>query len=54
MSDVLSIHSAGRVRTIVLNRPEKKNALTHGLAWGIVAAVQEAARDDAVWVIAAA
>lgn len=52
MSDVLSIHSAGRVRTIVLNRPEKKNALTHELAWGIVAAVQEAARDDVVWVVA--
>jgi 2-(1,2-epoxy-1,2-dihydrophenyl)acetyl-CoA isomerase len=51
-SDVLQIHHTGRVRTIVLTRPEKKNALTHELAWGIVNAVTEAARDDSVWVIA--
>lgn len=52
MSDVLKIRNDGRVRTIVLNRPEKKNALSNELAWGIVAAVEEAARDDSVWVIA--
>lgn len=52
MSDVLHIHDKGRVRTIVLRRPEKKNALSHELAWGIVTAVEEAGRDDAVWVIA--
>jgi 2-(1,2-epoxy-1,2-dihydrophenyl)acetyl-CoA isomerase len=52
MSDVLKIRDDGRVRTIALNRPEKKNALSNELAWGIVAAVEEAARDDAVWVIA--
>ena len=52
MSDVLTTHDAARVRTIVLNRPAKKNALSHELAWGIVTAVQEAARDDSVWVVA--
>jgi 2-(1,2-epoxy-1,2-dihydrophenyl)acetyl-CoA isomerase len=52
MADVLAVRDEGRVRTIVLNRPEKKNALSHELAWGIVGAVQEAARDDAVWVVA--
>ena len=52
MSDVLIISDNAHVRTIRLNRPEKKNALSDELAWGIVAAVEEAARDDAVWVIA--
>ena len=52
MSDVLNIRNEGRVRTIVLNRPEKKNALSNELAWSIVAAVEEAARDDSVWVVA--
>lgn len=51
MSDVLKVSDDGRVRTITLNRPEKKNALSNELAWGIVTAVQEAARDDSVWVI---
>ena len=36
----------------MLNRPEKKNALSNELAWGIVTAVEEAAHDDDVWVIA--
>lgn len=52
MSGALEVRDDGRVRTIVLNRPAKKNALSHELAWGIVAAVEQAARDDAVWVIA--
>ena len=51
MSDVLQIENSGRVRTLRLNRPEKKNALSEELAWGIVAAVEEAAKDDSVWVI---
>lgn len=51
MSD-LEISDAGRVRTIRLNRPEKKNALSSELAWGVVAAVEEAAREDEVWIIA--
>jgi 2-(1,2-epoxy-1,2-dihydrophenyl)acetyl-CoA isomerase len=52
MSDVLRVRDEHRVRTISLHRPEKKNALSSELAWGIVRAVEEAARDDAVWVIA--
>jgi 2-(1,2-epoxy-1,2-dihydrophenyl)acetyl-CoA isomerase len=52
MSETLQIRDDGRVRTIVLNRPEKKNALSNELAWGIVTAVEQAARDDAVWVVA--
>ena len=52
MSEVLEVRNAGRVRTIVLNRPEKKNALSNELAWGILGAVEEASRDDSVWVVA--
>ena len=52
MSSVLQISDAGRVRTIRLHRPEKKNALSSELAWGVVEAVEQAARDDEVWVIA--
>jgi len=52
VSGVLEIRNADRVRTIVLNRPEKKNALTNELAWGMLTAVEEASRDDSVWIIA--
>jgi 2-(1,2-epoxy-1,2-dihydrophenyl)acetyl-CoA isomerase len=52
MTSVLEIHDAGRVRTISLHRPEKKNALSSELAWAIVEAVEAAARDDDVWVVA--
>jgi len=49
---VLEITNDGHVRKLRLNRPEKKNALSEELAWGIVAAVEDAAEDDDVWVIA--
>ena len=52
MSDVLRIADAGHVRTITLNRPERKNALSDDLGWGLVDAIEAAARDDNVWVIA--
>src|SRR5579862_8167208 len=52
MTDVVKIADAGHVRTITLNRPEKKNALSNELAWGVVGAVEDAARDDNVWVVA--
>jgi enoyl-CoA hydratase/carnithine racemase len=52
MSDALITSDDAHVRTLRLNRPEKKNALTDELAWGIVTAVEEAARDDSVWVVA--
>ncbi len=49
---VLEITNSGHVRKLRLNRPEKKNALSEELAWGIISAVEEAAKDDDVWVIA--
>lgn len=52
MSDVLLVRDEGHVRTLVLNRPERKNALSNELAWAIVTGIDEAARDDNVWVIA--
>ncbi len=52
MSDFLNIQNDGHVRTITLNRPEKKNALNLELAWGVIGAVEEAAKDDNVWVVA--
>ena len=52
MTDALKVTDEGHVRTIRLNRPEKKNALSGELAWGIVTAIEEAARDDSVWVLA--
>ena len=52
MSDLVKTSDAGHVRTITLNRPEKKNALSNQLAWAIVAAIDDAAKDDNVWVVA--
>ena len=51
MGDQLLVESNERVRTIRINRPEVRNALTDRLAWDIVEAVEEAAKDDAVWAI---
>ncbi|MCP4006886.1 MAG: hypothetical protein GY725_22125 [bacterium] len=39
------------VRILKLNRPVKKNALTEDLGWAIIAAVEEAAREDEIWII---
>ena len=52
MAKPVRIADAGHVRTITLDRPEKKNALSQELAWGVIAAVDEAALDDNVWVVA--
>ena len=52
MTAPVRISDAGHVRTITLDRPEKKNALSQELAWGVVEAVDAAARDDNVWVVA--
>ena len=52
MTEVVKVADAGHVRTITLNRPERKNALSDELAWGVVAAIEEAAKLDDVWVIA--
>lgn len=52
MSKLVEVSDAGHVRTIRLNRPEKKNALSQALAWGVIEAVDAAAVDDDVWVVA--
>jgi 2-(1,2-epoxy-1,2-dihydrophenyl)acetyl-CoA isomerase len=52
MSDVVKVTDEGHVRTIRLNRPEKKNALSNELAWKVVEAVEDAAKVDDVWVVA--
>ena len=48
----LDIDTLGSVRLLRLNRPERKNALNDSLGWALVAAVQQAAQDDAVRVVA--
>lgn len=49
---VVTVADQGHVRTITLNRPEKKNALSLELAWKVIEAVDAAALDDNVWVVA--
>ena len=52
MGDVIETRNDGHVRTIILNRPEKKNALSNELAWSIIKAVEDATQDVDVWVTA--
>ena len=52
MTELVKVTDEGHVRTIRLNRPEKKNALSTELAWAIVEAVDAAAKVDEVWVVA--
>ncbi|HSV04518.1 MAG TPA: enoyl-CoA hydratase-related protein [Phenylobacterium sp.] len=52
MGKLVEVTDEGHVRTIRLNRPEKKNALSQALAWGVIEAVEAAAVDDRVWVVA--
>ena len=52
MPPELQITDDSHVRTIRLNRPQKKNALSHTLAWDLVRSIDEAAADDEVWVLA--
>ena len=51
MAAELIVHDLDQVRVIQINRPEVRNALTDRLAWDIVTAVEDAARDDNVWVV---
>jgi 2-(1,2-epoxy-1,2-dihydrophenyl)acetyl-CoA isomerase len=48
----LAVETAGHVRVLRLDRPERKNALNSALGWGIVRAVGEAQQDDDVRVVA--
>lgn len=52
MTEMVRITNAGHVRTIALNRPQVKNALSDELAWSVVDAIDEASKDDNVWIIA--
>ncbi len=52
MSEQISVRDEGKIRTITLNRPQVKNALTTKMAWDIVTAVKEAVVDDDIWVVA--
>lgn len=51
MTDGVVVSDEGHVRTVRMDRPKVKNALSSELAWGVVGAVEEAARDDSVWVV---
>ncbi|MBK6664443.1 MAG: enoyl-CoA hydratase/isomerase family protein [Thermoflexaceae bacterium] len=47
----MTVTDRGHVRVIQLNRPEVMNALNDELSWGVVNAIEDAAKDDNVWVI---
>jgi len=51
MGKLVKVSDAGHVRTITLDRADKKNALSQELAWGVIEAVDAAAADDNVWVV---
>jgi enoyl-CoA hydratase len=51
MEESIVVHQAGRVRRIVLNRPEKLNAITTPMWRGLFAEVDEALADDEVGVV---
>jgi 2-(1,2-epoxy-1,2-dihydrophenyl)acetyl-CoA isomerase len=48
---VLLIERHERVRLLRLNRAARKNAIDEALGWAIVRAIEDAARDDEVWVV---
>ena len=50
-NDFLKVTDEAGVRTLQLNRPERKNALTTALGWGLVKAAEAAAQDDEVRVL---
>ena len=49
--DVLLIETADRVRTLTLNRPQSRNALSSALRKQFFAALRDAEADDAVDVV---
>ena len=51
MSDVVQVEDEGHIRVIRLNRPEKMNAVSLELAWGVIDAVRSSMLDDNIWVL---
>ena len=52
MTELLHIQTHDHVRTLRIDRPKVKNAINAELAWAVIGAVEDAARDDDVWVLA--
>jgi enoyl-CoA hydratase/carnithine racemase len=52
MTAELHVTDDRHVRTLRLDRPHKKNALSKALAWELIGAIDEASSDDDVWVLA--
>src|SRR5258708_6970894 len=49
--DGLKVGSAGGVLEVILDRPEKRNALTDAMVQGLIGAVELAGRDEDVRVV---
>ena len=47
-SDVLLVETTDRIRTLTLNRPGARNALSVALRTGLFAALRDAQTDDGV------
>ena len=48
MSDLIAVTRDGPIATVVLNRPEKLNALTKSMWWGLGEAIGTLSQDDAL------
>ena len=51
MADLITSATTGKVATITLNRPDKRNALNHDLVAALKDALDEAAADEAIRVV---
>src|SRR5687768_13426083 len=51
MSELVSVEDRGRVRHLILDRPEKRNAFNHDLVLALRAAARDAADDHDVWCV---
>src|SRR6187200_2210699 len=51
MSELVSVEDHGRVRHLILNRPEKRNAFNHDLVTAMHEAAREAADAHDVWCV---
>jgi enoyl-CoA hydratase/carnithine racemase len=51
MSELVSVEDHGRVRHLILDRPEKRNAVNHQMVLELREAAREAADDHDVWCV---